>query len=149
MTELRRSAIDLRGGWLHLDGKTGPRMFPLSPELWSLLSAYADGTDAWLFTGPRRATAGRIYKHLVASCARLGRPVFTPHGLRRMIGRPLRSGVDIKTGAEEGARRRPALRARCTAPGTSGASAGCTVGRGGQLKQVVVRRQHVPGFVRA
>ena len=101
MTELRRSAIDLRGGWLHLDGKTGPRMFPLSPELWSLLSAYADGTDAWLFTGPRRATPGRIYKHLVATCARLGQTVFTPHGLRRMIvDRLLRSGVDIKTAAE-------------------------------------------------
>ncbi|MBK9370959.1 MAG: tyrosine-type recombinase/integrase [Deltaproteobacteria bacterium] len=101
VTELRRRAIDLRDGWLHLDGKTGPRKFPLSPELRSLLSAYADGTDAWLFTGPRRATAGRFYRHLVATCARLGQTVFTPHGLRRMIvDRLLRSGVDIKTAAE-------------------------------------------------
>ena len=101
VTELRRSAIDLRGGWLHLDGKTGPRKFPLSAELRALLTPYADGTDVRLFTGEGRSTPSRIYSRLVATCARLGQTVFSPHGLRRMIvNRVLRSGMDIKTAAE-------------------------------------------------
>ena len=101
VTELRRSAIDIRGGWLHLDGKTGPRKFPLFPELRALLTPYADGTDVRLFTGQGRSTPSRIYSRLVATCARLGQTVFSPHGLRRMIvNRVLRSGMDIKTAAE-------------------------------------------------
>jgi integrase/recombinase XerD len=101
VTELRRSAIDLRGGWLQLDGKTGPRKFPLFPELRALLKPYADGTDARLFTRRGRAAPGRIYNFLVKTCARLGQTVFSPHGLRRMIvNRVLRSGMDIKTAAE-------------------------------------------------
>ena len=101
VTELRRSAIDIRGGWLHLDGKTGPRKFPLFPELRVLLTPYADGTDARLFTGRGRAVPGRIYRQLITTCARLGQTAFSPHGLRRMIvNRVLRSGMDIKTAAE-------------------------------------------------
>ena len=101
VTELRRSAIDLRGGWLHLDGKTGPRRFPLSAELRALLTPYAEGTDARLFSRRGRATPARIYNQLVGTCARLGQTVFSPHGLRRMIvNRVLRSGMDIKTAAE-------------------------------------------------
>jgi integrase len=101
VTDLRRSAIDLRGGWLSLDGKTGPRRFPLSVELRGLLTPYADGTNVRLFTGKGRAAPTRIYSQLVATCARLGQTVFTPHGLRRMIvNRVLRSGMDIKTAAE-------------------------------------------------
>ena len=101
VTELRRSAIDLRGGWVNLDGKTGPRKFPLSPELRALLTPYADGTNGRLFTGKGRSAPSRIYNQLVGTCARLGQPVFSPHGLRRMIvNRVLRSGMDIKTAAE-------------------------------------------------
>ncbi|MCK6518759.1 tyrosine-type recombinase/integrase, partial [Myxococcota bacterium] len=101
VTELRRSAIDLRDGWLHLDGKTGPRRFPLSPELRALLSPYADGTNGRLFAGRGRATPSRIYNRLVGTCAGLGQPIFSPHGLRRMmVNRVLRSGMDIKTAAE-------------------------------------------------
>ena len=101
VTELRRSAIDLRDGWLHLDGKTGPRKFPLSAELRSLLTPYGDGSDVRLFTRRGRAAPGRVYKQLLATCARLGQTAFSPHGLRRMmVNRVLRSGMDIKTAAE-------------------------------------------------
>jgi integrase len=101
VTELRRSAIDLRGGWLHLDGKTGPRKFPLVGELRALLTPYADGSDARLFTRKGRAAPARIHHQLVATCTRLGQTVFTSHGLRRMVvNRILRSGMDIKTAAE-------------------------------------------------
>ena len=101
VTELRRSAIDLRGGWLHLDGKTGPRKLPLLAELRALLTPYGDGTNARLFTRKGRAAPARIHHQLVATCTRLGQTVFTSHGLRRMVvNRVLRSGMDIKTAAE-------------------------------------------------
>ena len=101
VTELRRGAIDLRGGWLHLDGKTGPRKIPLFAELRVLLTPYADGSETRLFTRQGQAAPTRIHHQLVATCTRLGQTVFTSHGLRRMVvNRILRSGMDIKTAAE-------------------------------------------------
>jgi len=42
---LKRSELDLYGGWLRLNGKTGPRRFPLIAELRALLGDRGCSTD--------------------------------------------------------------------------------------------------------
>ena len=101
VTTLRRSAIDLRGGWLHLNGKTGPRRFPLVPELRALLAPRADRSEAPVFVWPVKCPNLLIHRQLLAACSRLGQPEFTAHGLRRMVVNSLlRAGADIKATAE-------------------------------------------------
>ena len=101
VTSLQRGAIDLRGGWLSLDGKTGPRRFPIPSELTPLLAQHADGTQTLLFPWGLDKPEGRIYRALLQACAQLKQPEFTAHGLRRMVvNRLLREGVDIKVAAE-------------------------------------------------
>ena len=98
---LRRCAIDLEGGWLSLDGKTGPRRFPIPSELTPLLAPLADGTQALLFPWGLDKPEGRVYRSLSAACLQLKQPEFTAHGLRRMVvNRLLRQGVDLKVAAE-------------------------------------------------
>jgi integrase len=101
VTTLRRSAIDLSGGWLHLNGKTGPRRFPLVPELRALLAPRADRSEAPVFLWPVQSPNLLIHRQLLAACSRLGQPEFTAHGLRRMVVNSLlRAGADIKAAAE-------------------------------------------------
>lgn len=98
---LRHDAIDLKEGWLSLDGKTGPRRFPIPSELTPLLAQHADGTQTLLFPWGLDKPEGRIYRALLQACAQLKQPEFTAHGLRRMVvNRLLREGVDIKVAAE-------------------------------------------------
>ena len=98
---LRRCAIDLNGGWLSLDGKTGPRRFPIPPELTPLLAPFADGTQTLMFPWNMRRPEDRVYRALGAACLQLNQPEFTAHGLRRMVvNRLLREGIDIKVAAE-------------------------------------------------
>ena len=98
---LRRCAIDLQAGWLSLDGKTGPRRFPIPSELTPLLVQHADGTQTLLFPWGLDKPEGRIYRALLQACAQLKQPEFTAHGLRRMVvNRLLRQGVDLKVAAE-------------------------------------------------
>ncbi|MBK9370713.1 MAG: tyrosine-type recombinase/integrase [Deltaproteobacteria bacterium] len=98
---LRRCAIDLKGGWLSLDGKTGPRRFPIPSELTPLLAPLAHGTQTLLFPWGMRRPEDRVYRALSAACLQLKQPEFTAHGLRRMVvNRLLRQGVDLKVAAE-------------------------------------------------
>ena len=98
---LRHDAINLKEGWLSLDGKTGPRRFPIPSELTPLLAQHADGTQTLLFPWGLDKPEGRIYRALLQACAQLKQPDFTAHGLRRMVvNRLLREGIDIKVAAE-------------------------------------------------
>ena len=98
---LRRCAIDLEGGWLSLDGKTGPRRFPIPSELTPLLAPLAHGTQTLLFPWGMRRPEDRVYRALSAACLQLKQREFTAHGLRRMVvNRLLRQGVDLKVAAE-------------------------------------------------
>jgi integrase len=98
---LRRCAIDLEGGWLSLDGKTGPRRFPIPSELTPLLPPPAHETQTLLFPWGMRRPEDRVYRALSAACLQLKQPEFTAHGLRRMVvNRLLRQGVDLKVAAE-------------------------------------------------
>lgn len=96
---LRRKAIDLPTRLIHLDGKTGPRTFPLTEDLEALLQGRLDGTDRPLLDLPRHADQA-IRAAIARACARAGVPPFTPHGLRRLaVVRMAQAGVDVATAA--------------------------------------------------
>ena len=107
---LKRGDLDLYGGWLRLNGKTGPRRFPLIAELRALLGDRGCSTggcpepthpDDPLFRWPMRVPEDAVRDQLAHACRRAGVPRFTPHGLRRMVvNRILRAGADITAAAE-------------------------------------------------
>jgi integrase len=98
---LRWEAVDLQRATLTLCGKTGPRSFPLSPDLAAMLRPRA-GAPADLVLGvtPNMVRGHLGTRHLAAACARAGVPRFSPHGLRRAtVDALLRAGVDVGTAA--------------------------------------------------
>jgi len=107
---LKRRDVDLQCGWLHLQGKTGARRFPLIGELRALLGSRGLGavdavgsgdTDAPLFRWQMGVPEDAVRDQLALACRRAGVPRFTPHGLRRMVvNRILRAGADITAAAE-------------------------------------------------
>ncbi|MCK6522108.1 tyrosine-type recombinase/integrase [Myxococcota bacterium] len=110
VVNLKRGDLDLSGGWLRLNGKTGPRRFPLIAELRVLLGDRVSSTDgspqptdpdAPLFRWLLRVPDAAVRDQLAEACRRAGVPRFTPHGLRRMVvNRILRAGADITAAAE-------------------------------------------------
>jgi integrase len=96
---LRGSDLDVRRGMLRLDGKTGPRSFPLPPELLEMLRDRSDRNGPLLDLG-RRAPATTLRDRMERACKAAGVAAFTPHGLRRfVVDRMARAGVDIGTAA--------------------------------------------------
>ena len=92
---LRRDQIDPARGLLRLDGKTGPRDFPLTEGLLSLVTDRLDGTHIPLIVPTVDHPQQRLRYVLTRACAALGVPVFTPHGLRRLgVDRRARAGVE-------------------------------------------------------
>ncbi|MCK6524885.1 site-specific integrase [Myxococcota bacterium] len=97
---LRRNDLDRARGTLRLDGKTGPRGFPVTEGLLSLLSDRLDGTDAPVLHFDVKEPRGLIRVQISRACARAGVPEFTPHGLRRMaVDRMARAGVEPSVAA--------------------------------------------------
>lgn len=98
---LRWEAVDLARATITLRGKTGPRAFPLSPDLAALLRPLA-GDPAALVLGvtPNMVRGHLGTRHLAAACERAGVPRFSPHGLRRAtVDALLLAGVDVGTAA--------------------------------------------------
>jgi integrase len=92
---LRRDQIDPARGLLRLDGKTGPRDFPLTEGLLRLVADRLDGTHTPLIVPTVDHPQQRLRYVLTRACAALGVSVFTPHGLRRMaVDRMARAGVE-------------------------------------------------------
>lgn len=100
VTGLRPQDVDLRRGVLHLDGKTGPREFPLTPGLRALLTERAQALGERLLALRAGDPQKQVRMALASACAAAGVAAFTPHGLRRMaVNRLLRAGVDPKVAA--------------------------------------------------
>lgn len=98
--KLPRSAIDTRGRRIHLDGKTGPRDFPLTKELEAMLAGRLDGSDLPVLVMPQLNPDLRMRVAIRGACKRAQVPVFTPHGLRRLaVDRMARAGVEVATAA--------------------------------------------------
>lgn len=86
-----------------LDGKTGPRTVPLSPDILRILREArpedAEPTDRVL-TCTKRTFGALGARYLDPACERAGVPRFTPYGLRRAaVDAMARAGVDIGTAA--------------------------------------------------
>ena len=97
---LRRNDLDRARGMLRLDGKTGPRDFPATEGLLSLIGDRLDGTDAPVVHFDVSEPRNLIRVQLSSACARAGVPRFTPHGLRRMaVDRMARAGVEPSVAA--------------------------------------------------
>ena len=97
---LRRNDLDRARGTLRLDGKTGPREFPVTEGILSLIGDRFDGTDAPILRFDVKEPAQVIRQHVLRACARAGVPEFTPHGLRRMaVDRMARAGVEPSVAA--------------------------------------------------
>ncbi|MCK6522109.1 site-specific integrase [Myxococcota bacterium] len=92
---LRRNDLDRARGTLRLNGKTGPRDFPVTEGLRTLIGDRFDGTDAPVLRFDVKEPRDLIRVQLLRACARAGVPEFTPHGLRRMaVDRMARAGVE-------------------------------------------------------
>jgi integrase len=97
---LRRYSLDRARGTLRLDGKTGPRDFPVTEGLLSLIGDRLDGTDAPVLNFDVKQIGDRVRVQISRACARAGVPEFTPHGLRRMaVDRMARAGVEPSVAA--------------------------------------------------
>jgi integrase len=97
---LRRDQIHPTRGVLILDGKTGPREFPLTPGLLALIEDRLDGTDAPLIQLPVNNPQQRVRCRLGTACRRASVPEFTPHALRRLaVDRMARAGVEPSVAA--------------------------------------------------
>ena len=97
---LRRNSLDRARGTLRLDGKTGPRDFPVTEGLLSLIGDRLDGTDAPVLNFDVKEPRDLIRVQLLRACARASVPEFTPHGLRRMaVDRMARAGVEPSVAA--------------------------------------------------
>ena len=92
--------LDPHQKFLTLDGKTGPRAFPLPDEIFATLSQHLKEHDVPLVPGSRKVAAQIVRGHLKRACKHAGVEPFTPHGFRRMVvDRMARSGVDVATAA--------------------------------------------------
>ena len=100
VTSLKRCDFDRARGTLRLDGKTGPRDFPLTEGLLSLIGDRLDGSNAPLLRIDAKAPPQVVRLHVLRACARAGVPQFTPHGLRRLaVDRMARAGVEPSVAA--------------------------------------------------
>ena len=98
--KLPRKAIDLGTRVLKLDGKTGPREFPLTEDLEALLAGRLDGSDRLVLNMPQGHPDQRMRNAITRACEKAGVAPFTPHGLRRLaVDRMARSGVEVATAA--------------------------------------------------
>ena len=92
--------LDLHGGNLVLDGKTGLRSFPLPNDLLGVLAERASGGALRLLDLPPKSATQAVRDRLRRACKAASVPRFTPHGLRRMVvDRMARGGVDVATAA--------------------------------------------------
>jgi integrase len=91
----------IQSGVLVLNGKSGPRPFPLTPDVRAALAG-ADLSGGFLTgTTPGVVRGHFSSKHLRGACAAAGVPCFTSHGFRRSAVDALqRAGIDIKTAAD-------------------------------------------------
>jgi integrase/recombinase XerC len=101
LADLRVASVDLDGGWLAVDGKTGARRIPLDPETLDVLRPYVDGRAPEARLWPvSREVARRLPGRLGVACVAAGVPLWTSHALRRSaVDRLARSGVDVATAA--------------------------------------------------
>ena len=100
VTGLRRCDVDLQRGVLHLNGKTGPRDFPLTAMLRQLLQDRAAPGQERLLALHKNSGKHQVWLALRRACEAAAVPTFSPHGLRRMaVNRLLRAGVEPKVAA--------------------------------------------------
>ena len=92
--------FDSDKGEVTLDGKTGPRIFPLPPHVVALLADRQGEPDDCLLDLGKRNRDQNVRSKLRRACKAADVKRFTPQGLRRMVvDRMARSGVDVATAA--------------------------------------------------
>ena len=101
VADLRREDLDVERRTLRLDGKTGPRVVPLLPEVVRELVAHMATHERVELLGVGfHAGRGGVDKELRRACLAAGVPVFSAHALRRAaVDRFARAGVDVGTSA--------------------------------------------------
>lgn len=103
ISALRVRDVDLDARTLTLRGKTGVRPFPLSGELYEVVSRRIAGRHEDARLWPVKPSTMRRWgvDALAPACKAAGVKVFTPHALRRLaVDRLLANGVDVGTAAE-------------------------------------------------
>ena len=92
---LRWADCDEEGDTITVDGKTGTRTIPVPSSLWAALAALPRDRDR-VFSRSIRT----LNRPLANACAACGVPVFTPHGIRRLVVNQLYgAGVDVSVAA--------------------------------------------------
>lgn len=92
---LRRDQIDPSKGVIRLNGKTGPRDFPLTDGLTMLLGDRMDQSNRPLIHLGVEDTRRTIREHIQIACRQVDVAPFSPHALRRMaVDRMARAGVE-------------------------------------------------------
>jgi integrase len=95
LISLRRDQIDVKKGVIRLDGKTGPRDFPLTDGLIELLGDRIDHSDKPLVHLGVVDAKRCLREHIQIACRQADVAPFSPHGLRRMaVDRMARAGVE-------------------------------------------------------
>ena len=92
---------DAHGLLITLQGKTGPRTFPIiDVELMERIKDRLDGSDEHLLVFRPKHRKQALRSRLTRACVKTGVEHFTPHGLRRLVVDTMaRSGVDVGTAA--------------------------------------------------
>jgi integrase len=92
---LRRDQIDPSKGVIHLNGKTGPRDFPLTEGLIKLLGDRQDQSNMPLIHLGVEDIRRTVREHIQIACRQADVAPFSPHALRRMaVDRMARAGVE-------------------------------------------------------
>ena len=100
ITRLPRRAIDRGAKVIRLNGKTGPRDFPLTPDLEALLEGRIEDSDRPVLNYRQSYPIGHVQYVLACACKKAGIQPFTPHALRRLaVDRMARAGVEVSTAA--------------------------------------------------
>lgn len=97
VARLTWAAVDLERGVITLDGKTGPRVVPISTDLVRELRVVGPraATDTVVPTSPATTTS-RLLDILERATQDVGVPRFTPHGLRRLaVDTMYEAGEDV------------------------------------------------------
>jgi integrase len=95
LLSLRRDRIDVKKGVVRLNGKTGPRDFPLTDGLLALLGDRIDHSDKPLVHLGVADAKRCLREHILIACRQADVAPFSPHGLRRLaVDRMARAGVE-------------------------------------------------------
>ncbi len=97
---IQESDLDDVRGLRIPDTKTGPRRFPISPEMSAVLRDHFSANPGPLLRGSALVVNSQVNTALANACSAVGIERFASHGFRRLVvNRMIRAGVDPATAA--------------------------------------------------